>query len=134
MIRNLKKHFAWFCTFVIGTLLFCNNNLMAHGWLAPEKESKIQNPVPRTQSSSDRGLETYAQFCVYCHGIDSKGLPASATKLKKHSPNLIERLKNHSEGDFHWKIKKGKGEMPSFREELSDNEIWNLINYIKSQE
>ena len=40
----------------------------------------------------------------------------------------------HTDGDFFWKIQNGKGEMPSFKEDLSGNDIWNVINYIKSSE
>lgn len=49
------------------------------------------------------------------------------------TPNLKQRLKTHSDGDFFWKINEGRGQMPSFKDELSDEEKWYIINYIKQE-
>ena len=44
---------------------------------------------------------------------------------------LVKRLINHTEGDFFWKIQNGKGKMPSFKEDLLEKQIWNIVNFIK---
>lgn len=38
----------------------------------------------------------------------------------------------HSDGDFAWKIKTGKDEMPAWEDDLEEKEIWSLVNYIQS--
>ena len=39
---------------------------------------------------------------------------------------------DHSDGDLAWKIATGRDEMPSWIEDFSESEIWDLVNYIKT--
>lgn len=39
---------------------------------------------------------------------------------------------NHSDGDLHWKVAKGRGDMPGWEEVFSDEQIWMLVHYMKS--
>lgn len=113
-------------------LLLCSNNLLAHRWMAPKEAAQKQNPISLNQASASSGKEIYTQNCAYCHGDNAKGLSAESTGLQKDTPNLIQGLKNHTDGDFFWKIQNGRDAMPSFKEDLSENDIWHVINYIKS--
>lgn len=106
---------------------------VSHEWMAPKEASSIQNNTPSEPESVARGREIYLDNCAACHGADLKGLSAEAAGLKKGSPDLPKRLNTHSDGDFFWKIQNGRGEMPSFKEDLQDTEIWDVINYIKDQ-
>jgi len=103
----------------------------AHNWMAPEDEAKKLNPIPITLKSIQKGKEIYEVNCSFCHGENATGLKKEETGLSKVAPNLVNRIKHHTDGDFHWKIKSGKGDMPSFKDELSDNDIWHVINFIK---
>jgi len=102
--------------------------------MAPKEAAQKQNPISLNQDSVSSGKEIYTQNCAYCHGDNARGLSSESTGFQKDTPNLIQGLKNHSDGDFYWKIQNGKDEMPSFKEDLSENDIWNIINYIKSLE
>lgn len=104
----------------------------AHGWRAPDEASKIKNPIPSTETSQSKGKEIYLDNCAYCHAENALGLSKDYTSLPMDTPNLIIRLKNHTEGDFFWKIQNGRGRMPSFKEDLSDQDIWDIINFINS--
>ncbi len=53
--------------------------------------------------------------------------------LEKSPPNLKERIKMHPDGDFFWKIQEGRGDMPSFNEDLTEEQIWEVINFIRSE-
>lgn len=92
---------------------------------------KIRSSLTRDQYSTVE-ISTFSTAPI-CHGDTGKGLDSRSTGLTQHTPNLPERLENHSEGDFHWKIKTGRREMPSFDGDLSDTDVWNIINWIKSQ-
>lgn len=107
------------------------NHSFAHSWMAPAEEASKKNPVTGSAKSVERGRAIYQNQCEYCHGDGAKGLSKMETGLTKNTPNLLKRLKSHSDGDFHWKILNGKGDMPSFKNDLSENEIWDIINYIK---
>lgn len=111
---------------------FVTTEVIAHEWMAPKTAAKQANPVPYEQDSIGRGKEVYLDNCVACHGDRAQGMNAEEAGLKKDAPNLKKRLSTHTDGDFYWKIQEGRGEMPSFKEELSPKEIWEVIHFIKS--
>lgn len=112
-------------------LMIQNSGVFAHGWKAPEKEAKIKNPVSFSEESVTRGQESYLDLCSNCHGETARGGNPDKFKGKMAPPDLVKRLKGHSDGDFFWKIQTGKGDMPSFKEDVEPEEIWDIINYIK---
>jgi mono/diheme cytochrome c family protein len=103
----------------------------AHGWKAPEEAAKKINPIPAENKSIELGQDIFSSFCVACHGAVAEGKSKEDVGTSMDPPNLKMRLKNHSDGDFFWKIQNGKDDMPSFKEDLVDKEIWSLIIYIR---
>jgi len=106
--------------------------VMAHGWKAPSDAAQTLNPIQNSESSIRQGRQIYGDLCTGCHGVGGKGNGPIADKLNPKPANLVKRLKNHSEGDFFWKISNGRGPMPGFKDQLSERQIWQVINYIKS--
>ena len=104
----------------------------AHGWQAPGDAAGQPNPVIADQMSTERGSQLYQQFCQVCHGSDGRGQGPWAAKIDPPPPNLAQRARHHSDGDFHWKIMQGKGAMPSFTDILTTKQVWDLVNYLKS--
>jgi mono/diheme cytochrome c family protein len=100
--------------------------------MAPEDESKRKNPLPITNESVLKGQALFTELCASCHGVKASGISNTKTGLSVDTPNLPNSLKMHTDGDFHWKILNGKDDMPSFKEELSENETWDIVNYIRS--
>lgn len=107
--------------------------LNAHSWMAPKHEATQRDPRPADQQSIQSGQALFVESCAQCHGADGLGLPATTTQLGSDTPNLPQRLKSHTDGDFHWKIRTGRGEMPAFEKDLSADEIWDIIHFIRSQ-
>ena len=103
--------------------------LVAHEWMAPRDASAIANPI--TDEANTRAA-TVGITITETISDNATGLNAEEVGLEKSPPNLIKRLKNHTDGDFYWKIQHGRGEMPAFKDSLQDEDIWNIINYIKS--
>ncbi len=120
---------------IISVIILCfGQQSFAHSWMAPKNETEKKNPIPASSKSIKTGQILFKDLCSSCHGLNAKGLKKDATDLTKNTPNLTTRLKSHSDGDFHWKILNGKGEMPSFKEDLTKKEIWDIINHIKTLE
>lgn len=118
---------------VTGIGLLAVAESLAHGWKAPEEMYTVQNPVEPDEDSLQSGETAYRENCAACHGESLEGLKASETGLEMDTPNLKERLRGHSHGDFFWKINEGRGEMPSFKDELSDEQKWQIIHYINAE-
>ena len=107
--------------------------VMAHSWMAPKEAAEIKNPIVLDAESARKGKEAYLDLCAACHGDNLEGLKAEEAGLDIDTPNLKQRLKTHTDGDFFWKINEGRGEMPSFKDELSDEEKWHIIYYIRQE-
>ena len=106
--------------------------IIAHSWKAPKEASERQNPAPKNQESIERGKALYRQYCASCHGINGQGDGPLAKNLTPKPADLVERSAHHSDGDFAWKITNGRGAMPGFKDQLSENQIWDVTNFIKS--
>ena len=119
----------------LGLLVFAVFSLesIAHEWMAPEEAAKLANPLVQDEATVAWGKKLYRNNCAYCHGEALVGLTAKDTGLAKDAPNLKRSLKIHSEGDIFWKIQSGRGDMPAFRQTLSEKDIWAVITYIKSE-
>ena len=101
-------------------------------WLAPTAEATRQNPVMITTGSIELGAGVFSQNCVSCHGQNADG---NGPDGKNQNPKLTNRhniSKWHTDGEFAYKIRVGRGAMPGWEETLDETEIWSLVNYIKS--
>lgn len=130
IIRFSEKRLA---SAVFLSVLIWAATTAAHEWVAPKDAAVVANPIAADAQSTARGEELFLGNCAACHGRDGGGLPTQIAGSKKGIPNLPQMLKTHSDGDFFWKIRQGKGGMPSFAEVLDQEEIWDIINYIKTR-
>jgi len=106
-------------------------HIIAHGWKAPREGADRPNPVAGDQDSVARGKQLFQQYCALCHGKQALGDGTLAKNLKVRPTNLVQRAGHHSDGDFAWKIANGRGEMPPFKDQLTENQIWDLVNFIQ---
>jgi mono/diheme cytochrome c family protein len=99
----------------------------------PEAKSQV-NPVKPTPESIARGKKRYGYDCAMCHGKngDGKGDLAADSKAKVTDFTDPAALKGATDGELFYITKNGKGEMPPEGERVTTNEIWNLVNYIRS--
>ena len=100
--------------------------------IPPEAAAKA-NPVKPTAESLAKGKKMYGIDCAMCHGEkgDAKGDMASDMKNVTDFTNP-DALKNRTDGELFYVIRKGKGEMPPEGDRAKDDDIWNLVNYIRS--
>jgi mono/diheme cytochrome c family protein len=101
-------------------------------WTAPPEAAKRLNPVPPDQGSIERGKILFQDKCSVCHGPGGKGDGPAAAGLKPKLPDLVKMSGHHPDGDIAWKIANGRGSMPAWKDALSENDIWDLTNFIQS--
>jgi mono/diheme cytochrome c family protein len=100
-------------------------------------EKGLKNPVKSTPQSIETGEKTYKANCINCHGADAKGNgPAAKSMVVKPSDLTATKLAHgSSDGEMFTNIKEGIGpdlKMKAFKAKLSDQDIWNVVNYIHS--
>lgn len=69
---------------------------------------------------------------MICHGPDGQGDGPAGAALNPPPSNLRAMAGQHSDGDFAWKIANGRGAMPAWSGTLTDNQIWDLVNYVQN--
>lgn len=131
-VTNLFKVVFVICL-LLGLSVSAQDKPKGKPWLAPESAIKIKNPVKSDDAKLKEGKELYAQHCKSCHG--SKGL-GDGTKAEKIDISCgdftnVDYAKV-TDGEAYWKTTEGRKPMPSFKEKLSDNERWTVINYVRS--
>ena len=124
----IKGWVVWLFILILGGVSVSS----AHEWMAPKDKGKRPNPIVSDTNSIKRGKIIYLDNCATCHGENIGGMKAEDTGLEMDSPDLKRRLLTHTDGDFFWKIQNGRGDMPAFKEDLTEEQIWDVINYIRS--
>jgi len=96
--------------------------------------SRQANPVEATPESLERGKKRYSYDCALCHGDDGagKGEAAKAEKLKLSDFTDPATLRDKPDGELFYVIKNGRDRMPPEGDRAEANDIWDLVNYIRS--
>lgn len=106
---------------------------MAEEWEAPARAARIRNPVAAHQKSIAAGKVIYQQECLACHGNMGKGNGPAAIALERRPGDLsMPMMREHSDGALFWKITEGRRPMPSFKKLLTDDERWQVVDYIRT--
>ena len=97
-------------------------------------ETYRKTPVPFDAISIANGAGLFAANCIPCHGPQAKGNGVLAKTLPKQPVDLLTEPHTamHTAGDFfHW-LTYGRfnGVMPAFGEKFSEEERWDLLNFI----
>jgi len=100
----------------------------------PADAAKQANPVKPTAESIERAKKWWKLDCSMCHGDngDGKGSLAEDMKLKISDFTDPAVLKDHTDGEIFWVIKKGHQDMPPEGDRVKVQENWDLVNYVRS--
>ena len=96
--------------------------------------ARLKNPVASSAESIAAGKKAYAK-CASCHGVNGEG--GAGNDLIPAAPSLVDDPWDHgsTDGEIFTNIKNGIGpdfNMVPFKDQLSDADIWNLVNYLRS--
>jgi cbb3-type cytochrome c oxidase subunit III len=97
--------------------------------------AKVQNPVEATPESLAAGKRIFQRYCANCHGINAEGGPGN--DLIPPAPDLTAGTFRHgsSDGEIFNTIKNGvppELNMGAWGDQLKDQDIWNVLNYVRS--
>jgi cbb3-type cytochrome c oxidase subunit III len=98
--------------------------------------AKVKNPVTADATSIAAGKQVYEKNCTSCHGATGLGDGKMGTELNPKPSNLADSEWKHgsSDGEIFAVIKEGvKGTgMKSFNSKLTEHQIWDVINYVRT--
>ena len=94
-----------------------------------------KNPIQYSEDAVKEGGEHFQHHCGICHGLDGQntGVPF-ATKMQPPVADLSAKdVQDYTDGQLKWIIANGiaPSGMPGWKDILTDEEMWNLVRYIR---
>lgn len=97
-------------------------------WLTPEEIAPMEARYIGDPAAITAGKDVYGNTCLFCHGGDARGARAPTLTTNGFAPDgpngndyLVNIVLNGREGTI----------MGAFREILSEEEIWQVIAYLR---
>jgi len=84
-----------------------------------------------SSASAQTAADLYKTKCASCHGADGKGDTAMGKKMSVKAFSDPEVAKNSDQVWFD-ATKKGKGKMPAYDGKLTDDQIKELVKFMRS--
>ena len=102
-------------------------------WVVPANFKSMANPVTKGDASNKAGKTLYDRSCASCHGKVGLGDGVRARNLKTFPGDFSKaEYQDQTDGDHFYKTKTGRGDMPNYEGKLSDTDIWNVVNYMRT--
>lgn len=100
----------------------------------PVEAARQQNPVKPSPESTARAKKWWTLDCEMCHGQagGGKGETAQDMKLKMMDFTNPDTLKDRTDGELFYIIKNGHNDMPAEGTRVKTEEVWDLVNYVRS--
>jgi mono/diheme cytochrome c family protein len=95
----------------------------------------VKNPIPYSEAAVKEGAGHFQHHCQICHGLDGQntGVPF-ATKMDPPVANLADKdIQDYTDGQLKYIIENGVGPsgMPGWKGILEDDEMWNMVHFIR---
>ena len=101
------------------------------GWNIPADADALRSPLEQTPALVARGRTTYASRCQRCHGPEGRG-DGPASDPKRPAANLTDPAIANSDGVLFYKVWNGKRPMPAFKSELTRDEVWAVVAFVRT--
>jgi mono/diheme cytochrome c family protein len=102
-------------------------------WVAPKEADNTKDPLAGNTSVLPEAKALYIANCAPCHGDKGRGDgPAAAGLNPKPADHSSVNVQNESDGALFWRLSEGRSPMPGYKKIFSDQQRWELINYIRT--
>ena len=116
---------------IVGLCLFSGTNrLVQEPWTAPTWTDSLYNPYNLEPLTLPQAQEVYILKCIKCHANQGQGYPLEHTA--QEVPDFKQDwFRQQSDGALYWKIREGRGVMPGYKSTLSEEQLWQLVEYVR---
>lgn len=116
-------------SFCLGLFLVFSS--YAQGWNVPAEQKDKKSYIKFDATSASQGEALYNANCASCHGNPGKN--NTLKSLNPIPPDLGGASTNAlTDGELLYILNTGRAVMPSFKNVLSEEEMWKVISYMRS--
>lgn len=126
---NNTKHYRLIILLCLCFLAVANVNAQSD-WQVTAEEDKSLSPFLFDDDMILEGRVIYENSCTSCHG--TPGQDDFTPMAPSPGDPASNQFQAQSDGALFHKIKLGRGAMPKFEDAIADDELWNLVAYIRS--
>lgn len=135
----MKKSFSIIAIVMMSSALLlsaCSGGRPSESANVPAEYAGKTNPLGA--DAADAGKSVYEVQCSSCHGDGGKGDGPAGQALTPPAANLVESASNNGDDYIYYRIAEGgamdpyNSSMPSFKNVLSEDEIWQVVAYINT--
>jgi mono/diheme cytochrome c family protein len=102
-------------------------------WQIPPKAKSEKSPIKATPDVLKTGRAVFLARCRKCHGPEGRGNGAQADPNHKPADLTTSKPDQNPDGVLFYKVANGMPpDMPAFKGQLTPNEIWTVVEYVKS--
>lgn len=131
-MKSLKLYFASSILFALSVSLAAQQ-AQPKPWPVPDNFKNMKNPVASNDASVKAGMTLYTKNCASCHGKAGLGDGVKARALKTFPGDLSKpAYQTQTDGEQFYRSKFGRGDMPKYEGKIADNDIWSIVNYMRT--
>ena len=97
--------------------------------------AELANPFPPTdRTATNRGYEVFRNVCAPCHGVSGQGNGPVSTRGYPPPPSLLaENAVKMRDGQMFHVLSFGQGNMASYAAQISREDRWKAILYVRER-
>jgi mono/diheme cytochrome c family protein len=98
-----------------------------------DQSASLVNPLPRTRETLEIGRQKFTERCAVCHGALATGTGTLTAAYGGKPANLqAQQFRDYPDGKIYWVIVNGKNAMPSHEADLSVDQRWAIVHYVRA--
>jgi mono/diheme cytochrome c family protein len=102
-------------------------------WVAPKTADNVKSPLSANATVLADAKTLYTANCGPCHGDKGRGDGPAAPGLNpKPADHTSAAVQSESDGALFWKLSEGRNPMPSYKKIFTDQQRWELIEFIRT--
>ena len=100
--------------------------------LGPDGKAVATTPVPVDAKLLARGRARFDVTCAVCHGVLGDGESQVAINMSLRRPPSLHQFRDVPDGHVYRVIAEGFGLMPSYAAELTVEDRWAIVAYVRA--
>ena len=121
---------------VLGCISLVSSAVGAQNPGGSAEAKKLKNAVASSPASIAAGKAAFQKNCRFCHGADAKGNGPMAPEGTHPSDLTDDKFdRGSTDGEIFAVIRDGAGpkfDMKGYKSKMTEQEMWNVVNYIRS--